>query len=88
MHNVTENAWKQLSGDNLYEYLSIVSIFPPFSLQSGNEDPDEVLLDSEMEKVFAGNSARKDKFDVTTFQDNSQLPIGSRKKNSSRWSSQ
>ncbi|XP_020816601.1 anion exchange protein 3 isoform X5 [Drosophila serrata] len=52
--------------------------------KSGNEDPDEVLLDSEMEKVFAGNSARKDKFDVTTFQDNSQQPIGSRKKNSIR----
>ncbi|XP_043647378.1 anion exchange protein 3 isoform X3 [Drosophila teissieri] len=52
--------------------------------KSGNEDPDEVLLDSEMDKVFAGNSARKDKFDVNTFQDNSQLPIGSRKKNSIR----
>ncbi|KAH8270096.1 hypothetical protein KR018_003994 [Drosophila ironensis] len=52
--------------------------------KSGNEDPDEVLLDSEMEKVFAGNNARKDKFDVTTFQDNTQLPIGSRKKNSIR----
>ncbi|XP_032573713.1 anion exchange protein 3 isoform X5 [Drosophila sechellia] len=37
-----------------------------------------------MDKVFAGNSARKDKFDVNTFQDNSQLPIGSRKKNSIR----
>ncbi|XP_070135791.1 band 3 anion transport protein isoform X1 [Drosophila bipectinata] len=52
--------------------------------KSGNEDPDEVLLDSEMEKVFAGNNARKEKFDVTTFQDNTQLPIGSRKKNSIR----
>ncbi|XP_016977321.1 band 3 anion transport protein isoform X3 [Drosophila rhopaloa] len=52
--------------------------------KSGNEDPDEVLLDSEMDKVFAGNSSRKDKFDVNTFQDNSQLPIGSRKKNSIR----
>ncbi|XP_022213729.2 anion exchange protein 3 isoform X5 [Drosophila obscura] len=50
----------------------------------GNEDPDEVLLDSEMEKVFAGNSARKDKFDVNTFQDNTQLPTASRKKNSIR----
>jgi len=54
-------------------------------LQSGNEDPDEVLLDSEMDKVFAGTSTRKDKFDVNTFQDNSQLPIGSRKKNSSKF---
>ncbi|XP_043950583.1 anion exchange protein 3 isoform X1 [Drosophila biarmipes] len=52
--------------------------------KSGNEDPDEVLLDSEMDKVFAGTSTRKDKFDVNTFQDNSQLPIGSRKKNSIR----
>ncbi|KAL7734703.1 hypothetical protein ACLKA6_010995 [Drosophila palustris] len=52
--------------------------------KSGNEDPDEVLLDSEMEKVFAGANARKDKFDVNTFQDNSQLPIGSRKKSSVR----
>ncbi|KQS43736.1 anion exchange protein 3 isoform X6 [Drosophila erecta] len=52
--------------------------------KSGNEDPDEVLLDSEMDKVFAGNSTRKDKFDVNTFQDNSQQPIGSRKKNSIR----
>ncbi|XP_044251716.1 band 3 anion transport protein isoform X1 [Drosophila takahashii] len=52
--------------------------------KSGNEDPDEVLLDSEMDKVFAGTSSRKDKFDVNTFQDNSQLPIGSRKKNSIR----
>ncbi|KAH8369782.1 hypothetical protein KR093_000958 [Drosophila rubida] len=50
--------------------------------KSGNEDPDEVLLDSEMEKVFAGSNARKDKFDVNTFQDNSQQPIGSRKKSS------
>ncbi|XP_064540056.1 anion exchange protein 3 isoform X6 [Drosophila montana] len=48
--------------------------------KSGNEDPDEVLLDSEMDKVFAGSSARKEKFDVNTFQDNSQQPIGSRKK--------
>ncbi|KRG05963.1 uncharacterized protein Dmoj_GI13032, isoform D [Drosophila mojavensis] len=48
--------------------------------KSGNEDPDEVLLDSEMEKVFAGAKARKEKFDVSTFQDNSQQPIGSRKK--------
>ncbi|XP_068149698.1 band 3 anion transport protein isoform X2 [Drosophila tropicalis] len=52
--------------------------------KSGNEDPDEVLLDSEMEKVFAGTNARKDKFDVTTFQDSNQQPIGSRKKNSIR----
>ncbi|XP_017080886.1 anion exchange protein 3 isoform X6 [Drosophila eugracilis] len=52
--------------------------------KSGNEDPDEVLLDSEMDKVFAGTSSRKDKFDVNTFQDNTQLPIGSRKKNSIR----
>ncbi|KAH8380652.1 hypothetical protein KR009_011982 [Drosophila setifemur] len=52
--------------------------------KSGNEDPDEVLLDSEMEKVFAGPNARKEKFDVNTFQDTSQLPIGSRKKNSNR----
>ncbi|XP_017040442.2 anion exchange protein 3 isoform X1 [Drosophila ficusphila] len=52
--------------------------------KSGNEDPDEVLLDSEMDKVFASNSSRKDKFDVNTFQDNSQQPIGSRKKNSIR----
>ncbi|KAH8415596.1 hypothetical protein KR222_006022 [Zaprionus bogoriensis] len=52
--------------------------------KSGNEDPDEVLLDSEMEKVFAGSNARKDKFDVNTFQDNSQQPIGSRKKSSVR----
>ncbi|XP_017842081.1 anion exchange protein 3 isoform X3 [Drosophila busckii] len=52
--------------------------------KSGNEDPDEVLLDAEMEKVFAGSSKRKDKFDVNTFQDNSQQPIGSRKKNSIR----
>ncbi|KQS43737.1 uncharacterized protein Dere_GG15410, isoform E [Drosophila erecta] len=37
-----------------------------------------------MDKVFAGNSTRKDKFDVNTFQDNSQQPIGSRKKNSIR----
>ncbi|XP_065720206.2 band 3 anion transport protein isoform X5 [Drosophila suzukii] len=37
-----------------------------------------------MDKVFAGTSTRKDKFDVNTFQDNSQLPIGSRKKNSIR----
>jgi len=44
-----------------------------------------VLLDSEMDKVFAGTSTRKDKFDVNTFQDNSQLPIGSRKKNSSKF---
>ncbi|XP_017137720.1 anion exchange protein 3 isoform X7 [Drosophila miranda] len=50
----------------------------------GNEDPDEVLLDSEMDKVFAGTSARKDKFDVNTFQDNTQLPTASRKKNSIR----
>ncbi|XP_015043258.2 anion exchange protein 2 isoform X2 [Drosophila pseudoobscura] len=50
----------------------------------GNEDPDEVLLDSEMEKVFAGTSARKDKFDVNTFQDNTQLPTASRTKNSIR----
>ncbi|XP_030238228.1 anion exchange protein 3 isoform X7 [Drosophila navojoa] len=48
--------------------------------KSGNEDPDEVLLDSEMEKVFAGAKQRKEKFDVSTFQDNSQQPIGSRKK--------
>ncbi|XP_032599361.1 anion exchange protein 3 isoform X7 [Drosophila grimshawi] len=48
--------------------------------KSGNEDPDEVLLDSEMDKVFAGSSKRKEKFDVNTFQDNSQQPIGSRKK--------
>lgn len=41
-----------------------------FYLQSGgNEDPNEVLLDSEMEKVFAGPTALKEKFDVTTFQD-------------------
>ncbi|XP_034483033.1 anion exchange protein 3 isoform X1 [Drosophila innubila] len=52
--------------------------------KSGNEDPDEVLLDLEMDKVFAGSSARKEKFDVNTFQDNSQLPIGSRKKSSVR----
>ncbi|XP_034103262.1 band 3 anion transport protein isoform X4 [Drosophila albomicans] len=52
--------------------------------KSGNEDPDEVLLDSEMDKVFAGSNPRKDKFDVNTFQDNSQLPIGSRKKSSVR----
>jgi len=38
-----------------------------------------------MEKVFAGSNARKDKFDVNTFQDNSQLPIGSRKKSSGKW---
>lgn len=53
-------------------------------LQSGNEDPDEVLLDSEMDKVFAGSNARKEKFDVNTFQDNSQQPIGSRKKSSGK----
>lgn len=41
----------------------------------GNEDPDEVLLDSEMEKVFAGPSTLKEKFDVTTFQDTVH-PIG------------
>ncbi|XP_030372865.1 anion exchange protein 3 isoform X2 [Scaptodrosophila lebanonensis] len=52
--------------------------------KSGNEDPDEVLLDSEMEKVFAGTNKRQDKFDVKTFQDNTQEPIGSRKKNSIR----
>lgn len=78
------NAWKQLSNCNWY----ICFCFFFFcALQSGNEDPDEVLLDSEMDKVFAGNSARKDKFDVNTFQDNSQLPIGSRKKNSSEYPS-
>ncbi|XP_059218992.1 anion exchange protein 3 isoform X3 [Stomoxys calcitrans] len=40
----------------------------------GNEDPNEVLLDSEMEKVFAGPSTLKEKFDVTTFQD-TVLPL-------------
>ncbi|XP_054736174.1 anion exchange protein 3-like isoform X3 [Anastrepha obliqua] len=45
---------------------------------TGNEDPNEVFLDSEMEKVFAGPSAHKEKFDVTTFQDANQ-PIGSYK---------
>ncbi|XP_012159439.1 anion exchange protein 3 isoform X3 [Ceratitis capitata] len=45
---------------------------------TGNEDPNEVYLDSEMEKVFAGPSAHKEKFDVTTFQDANQ-PIGSYK---------
>lgn len=45
---------------------------------AGNEDPNEVYLDSEMEKVFAGPSAHKEKFDVTTFQDANQ-PIGSYK---------
>ncbi|KAI9588222.1 band 3 anion transport protein isoform X1 [Glossina fuscipes] len=50
----------------------------------GNEDPDEVLLDSEMEKVFAGPSTLKEKFDVTTFQDTVH-PIGPFKnKNSHR----
>lgn len=50
-----------------------------FTFQSGgNEDPNEVLLDSEMEKVFAGPSSLKEKFDVTTFQDTAQ-PIGSYK---------
>ncbi|KAM7358800.1 anion exchange protein Ae2 isoform 2-T5 [Cochliomyia hominivorax] len=44
----------------------------------GNEDPNEVLLDSEMEKVFAGPSSLKEKFDVTTFQDTGN-PIGSYK---------
>ncbi|KAI8121350.1 hypothetical protein FF38_05946 [Lucilia cuprina] len=44
----------------------------------GNEDPHEVLLDSEMEKVFAGPSSLKEKFDVTTFQDTVN-PIGSYK---------
>lgn len=48
----------------------IVFMFFVFYLQSGgNEDPNEVLLDSEMEKVFAGPTALKEKFDVTTFQD-------------------
>lgn len=47
--------------------------------QSGcNEDPDEVLLDSEMEKVFAAPNSLKEKFDVTTFQDTVH-PIGSYK---------
>ncbi|XP_037810200.1 anion exchange protein 3 isoform X5 [Lucilia sericata] len=44
----------------------------------GNEDPHEVLLDSEMEKVFAGPSSLKEKFDVTTFQDTVH-PVGSYK---------
>ncbi|XP_067644614.1 band 3 anion transport protein isoform X2 [Eurosta solidaginis] len=45
---------------------------------TGNEDPNGVYLDSEMEKVFAGPSAHKEKFDVTKFQDANQ-PIGSYK---------
>lgn len=31
----------------------------------GNGDPDEVQLDAEMEKVFAGSDRDKDKFDVS-----------------------
>ena len=52
------------------------------SKKNGNEDPNEVLLDSEMEKVFAGTINNKEKFDVTNFQDVTQ-PIGSFKKSSS-----
>lgn len=39
------------------------------SSSNGIKDTDEVLLDSEMEKVFASSNPLKDKFDVTTFQD-------------------
>ncbi|XP_055914987.1 anion exchange protein 2 isoform X4 [Eupeodes corollae] len=35
----------------------------------GNEDPDLVLLDTEMEKVFASSNNLKDKFDVSSFLD-------------------
>ncbi|XP_073840972.1 anion exchange protein Ae2 isoform X1 [Musca autumnalis] len=55
------------SGDNNVRKLSFLGFNTKKS--SGNEDPNEVHLDSEMEKVFAGPSALKEKFDVTTFQD-------------------
>lgn len=35
----------------------------------GNGDPDEVQLDAEMEKVFAGTNRDNEKFDVTQFRD-------------------
>ncbi|XP_058985729.1 anion exchange protein 3-like isoform X3 [Musca domestica] len=55
------------SGDSNVRKLSFLGFSTKKS--SGNEDPNEVHLDSEMEKVFAGPSALKEKFDVTTFQD-------------------
>lgn len=36
-----------------------------FSQNDSNGDPDEVQLDAEMEKVFAGTIRDKDKFDVS-----------------------
>lgn len=35
----------------------------------GNGDPDEVKLDAEMEKVFAGTTHDKEKFDIKQFAD-------------------
>lgn len=35
----------------------------------GNGDPDEVKLDAEMEKVFAGSNRDKEKFDIKQFSD-------------------
>lgn len=35
----------------------------------GNGDPDEVKLDAEMEKVFAGTTHDKEKFDIKHFSD-------------------
>ncbi|XP_065359044.1 anion exchange protein 3 isoform X2 [Calliphora vicina] len=64
------------SNDNNVRKLSFLSFNTKKS--GGNEDPHEVLLDSEMEKVFAGPSSLKEKFDVTTFQDTVH-PIGSYK---------
>lgn len=41
-----------------------------FSSQTDkNGDPDEVKLDAEMEKVFAGKDRERDKFDVAQFRD-------------------
>lgn len=36
---------------------------------SGNEDPDLVLLDTEMEKVFGGKGPNQEKFDVSSLSD-------------------
>lgn len=57
----------------IYEYISTFFshfyLFLPFhshnSQTDGNGDPDEVQLDEEMEKVFAGPDRDKDKFDVS-----------------------
>lgn len=42
---------------------------PSFLQTDKNGDPDEVKLDAEMEKVFAGKDREREKFDLTQFRD-------------------